>query len=110
MTRGGVGYVDLSGEASSGLPGGSLAEQLTVYSIVNTVVTNFPAASRVQILVNDSVVPSLGGHIDVGRPLPPDMTLVAVPAPDSPASPAPPGSTPASPAAGAPAATAVPPR
>jgi len=113
VSRGGVVYVDLSGEASSGLPGGSLAEQLTVYSIVNTVVTNFPAASRVQILVNDSVVPSLGGHIDVGRPLPPDMTLVAVPAPDSPASPAPPGSSPASPTTGAPASPtspAAPPR
>jgi hypothetical protein len=98
VSRGGVVYVDLSGEASSGLPGGSLAEQLTVYSVVDTVVTNFPATSRVQILVNDSVVPSLGGHIDIGRPLPPDMTLVAVPTPDPPASPEPP--TPASPPAG----------
>ena len=80
VSRGGVVYVDLSGEAASGLPGGSLAELHTVYSVVNTIVTNFPATSRVQILVNDSVVPSLGGHIDVGRPLPPDMTLVAVPA------------------------------
>jgi hypothetical protein len=99
VSRGGVVYVDLSGEASSGLPGGSQAELLTVFSIVNTVVTNFPATSRVQILVNDSVVPSLGGHIDVGRPLPPDMTLVAVPAPPSPeAKEAPTASPPAAPA------------
>jgi hypothetical protein len=98
VSRGGVVYVDLSGEASSGLPGGSLAEQLTVYSVVDTVVMNFPATSRVQILVNDSVVPSLGGHIDIGRPLPPDMTLVAVPTPEPPVSPEPPA--PAPPAAG----------
>ena len=81
VNRGGVVYVDLSGEAASGLTGGSQAELFTVYSIVNTIVTNFPATSRVQILVNDQVVPSLGGHIDVGRPLPPDMTLLALPSP-----------------------------
>jgi spore germination protein GerM len=89
VNRSGVAYVDLSGEASSGLPGGSQAELLTVYSVVNTVVTNFPATNRVQILVNDQVVPSLGGHIDLARPLPPDMTLLALPSPSPPASPSP---------------------
>jgi germination protein M len=108
VSRGGVVYVDLSGEASSGLPGGSMAEQLTVYSVVNTVVTNFPATSRVQIVVNDSVVPSLGGHVDLGRPLPPDMTLVAVPSPAPSPDPSAPAS--ASPAAGTTAAPAPPPR
>ena len=77
----GVAYVDLSSEASSGLPGGSRAELLTVYSVVNTVVTNFPAISRVRIVVDDRPVDSLGGHVDVSRPLPPDMTLVALPTP-----------------------------
>jgi spore germination protein GerM len=77
----GVAYVDLSSEASSGLPGGSKAELLTVYSVVNTIVTNFPAVSRVRIVVDDRPVDSLGGHVDVSRPLPPDMTLVALPTP-----------------------------
>ena len=64
---------------------------LTVYSIVNTIVTNFPAVSRVRIVVNDQPVTSLGGHVDLSRPLPPDMTLVALPTPDpSPAEPSPP--------------------
>lgn len=88
----GVAYVNLSLEASTGLPGGSRAELLTVYSVVNTVVTNFPAVSRVQILVNDQPASSLGGHVDVSRPLPPDLTLVALPTPE----PAP-GEPPASP-------------
>jgi hypothetical protein len=79
----GVAYVDLSEEASKGLPGGSKAELLTVYSVVNTIVTNFPAVGRVQILLGDRVVPSLGGHVDLTRPLPPDMTLVALPPPES---------------------------
>jgi hypothetical protein len=78
---GGVAYVNLSPEAASGLPGGSRTELLTVYSLVNTIVTNFPATSRVQLLVGDRVVPSLAGHVDLSRPLPPDMTLVALPSP-----------------------------
>ena len=78
----GVAYVDLSSEAASGLPGGSKAELLTVYSVVNTVVTNFPAVSRVRLVVEDQPVASFGGHVDVSRPLPPDMTLVALPTPE----------------------------
>ncbi len=86
----GVAFVDLSSEASSGLPGGSKAELLAVYSVVNTIVTNFPAVSRVRILVDDQPVASFGGHVDVSRPLPPDMTLVALPVPAaSPAAPSP---------------------
>jgi spore germination protein GerM len=77
----GVACVNLSAEAASGLPGGSRAELLTVYSVVNTIVTNFPAVGRVQIVVDSQVVPSLGGHVDLSRPLPPDMTQVALPAP-----------------------------
>jgi len=80
----GVAWVDLSSEAASGLPGGSKAEMLTVYSVVNTIVTNFPAVSRVRIVVNDQAVTSLGGHVDLSRPLPPDMTLVALPTPEPP--------------------------
>jgi spore germination protein GerM len=74
----GVAYVSLSGEVASGLPGGSRAELMTVYSIVNTIVANFPAVSRVQLVVNDQPTRSLGGHVDLTRPLPPDMTLVAL--------------------------------
>ncbi len=79
VRSGGVVYVDLSGEVRSGLPGGSRAELLTVYSLVNTIVSNFPATSRVQLLVDDQVLPSLGGHVDLSRALRPDMTLVALP-------------------------------
>jgi spore germination protein GerM len=78
LTARGVAYVNLSGEATS-LPGGSRAELHTVYSVVNSIVTNFPAVRRVQILVEDRMVASLGGHIDLSRPLPADMTLVVVP-------------------------------
>jgi hypothetical protein len=54
----------------------------------------------VQILVADQVVPSLGGHIDLSRPLPPDMTLIALPAPSpSPQAPPSPSASAPSPAA-----------
>lgn len=96
--KAGVAYVNLSLEASTGLPGGSRAELLTVYSLVDTLVTNFPATSRVQILVDDKAVPSLGGHVDLSRPLAPDMTVLA------PAAPSPEPSPAASPAGGAAAA------
>jgi hypothetical protein len=77
VRRGGVVYVDLSSEAR-GLPAGSWAELLTTYSLVNTIVTNFPTTNRVQILVNDQAVPSLVGHVDLSRPLAPDMTFVSL--------------------------------
>ncbi len=89
----GVACVSLSGEVAAGLPGGSRAELLTVYSIVNTIVANFPAVSRVQLVIDDQPSSSLGGHVDLSRALPPDMTLVAIdpPAPSpSPSATAPP--------------------
>ena len=58
-------------------PGGSEAELLTVYSVVNSLTANFPAVKRVQILIEDRPVPTLAGHVDLTRPLRPDMTLLA---------------------------------
>jgi hypothetical protein len=34
--------------------------------------------SRVQLVVSDQLASSLGGHIDLSRPLPADMTLIAL--------------------------------
>jgi len=78
VTAQGSAYVNLSREAAE-LPGGSRTELLTVYSIVNSLVANFPAVKRVQILLEDRVVKSLSGHVDLSRPLAADMTLVALP-------------------------------
>lgn len=73
----GVAYVDLSKEAQATGAGGSEAELITVYSVVNSLTANFPAIKRVQILVEDKPAISLAGHVDLTRPLPPDMTLLA---------------------------------
>lgn len=73
----GVAYVDLSKEAQGLSEGGSEAELITVYSIVNSLTANFPAIKRVQILVEDKPATTLAGHVDLTHPLPPDMTLLA---------------------------------
>jgi spore germination protein GerM len=73
----GVAYVDLSKEAAQVQPGGSEAELVTVYSVVNSLAANFPAIKRVQILIEDRPAPTLAGHVDLTRPLRPDMTLLA---------------------------------
>lgn len=94
VTARGVAYLDLSKEAVELAEAGSKSELLTVYSIVNSLTANFPAVKRVQILVEDRPVQTLSGHIDLSRPLLPDLTFVALKAPD----PAP-GATPSAPAA-----------
>lgn len=78
VTPRGIAYVDLSKEAVAGHRGGSEAELMTVYSVVNSLTTSFPAVRRVQILVEDRPAETLKGHVDLTRPLPPDMTVLAV--------------------------------
>lgn len=69
-------FVDLSSEASTAHPGGTSAELLTVYAIVNTVTTNLPSIQRVQILIDGKEADTLAGHIDLRRPLQQDLALV----------------------------------
>jgi spore germination protein GerM len=77
VTARGVAYVDLSKEVLGSPVVGSQAELLAVYSIVNSFAANFPAVKRVQLLVDDKPVDTLGGHMDLSRPLLPDMTFLA---------------------------------
>lgn len=77
VTARGVAYVDLSREVTQGIAGGVSEELRAVYSIVNSITANFPAIRRVQILVDDRPAETLAGHVDLSRPLPPDMTLLA---------------------------------
>lgn len=77
LTKDGIAYVDFSGELVNGHNGGTDGEISTVYSIVNTLTLNFPQIKRVQILVDDQVVETLKGHIDLSRPLNQDLATVA---------------------------------
>ena len=69
LTPDGTAYVDLSGEVSRDHSGGSLAEILAVYSVVNALMENLPAVSGVQILIDGREVDTLAGHVDLRRPL-----------------------------------------
>jgi spore germination protein GerM len=77
----GVAYLDFSPEARQAVAGGSKSELLVVYSIVNSVTSNFPAVKKVQILVEDKPLRTLAGHVDLSRPLGPDMTFLVLPSP-----------------------------
>jgi len=70
LTEQGAAFVDLSGQVSSGHPGGSTNELLTIYTIVQSLTTNLPAVTSVQLLVDGKEVDTLAGHVDIRRPLP----------------------------------------
>jgi spore germination protein GerM len=76
VTERGDAFVDLGSEVTANHPGGSFAELLTVYAIVNTLTTNLPTIQRVQILINGREADTLAGHVDLRRPLVPDLALV----------------------------------
>jgi spore germination protein GerM len=90
----GVAYVNLSKEAAQDQPGGSEAELLSVYSVVNSLTTSFPAVKRVQILIDDHSASTFNGHLDLSRPLPPDPTLLASSSAAPGAAPPPPAASP----------------
>jgi germination protein M len=64
-----IAYVDFSRELVDQFPGGSTTEYLLVSSIVQTVCGAFPHIDAVAILVNGEEVDTIGGHLDVSRPL-----------------------------------------
>lgn len=76
LTSGGDAFVDLSSEISSKHPGGTHAELLTVYAVVNTITTNLQGVQRVQLLVDGNEADSVAGHVDVRRPLERDLAYV----------------------------------
>ena len=79
VTDRGDAFVDLSAEVSSKHPGGSSAELLTVYALVNAITANLPTVRRVQILINGLEADTLAGHIDLRNPLERDITIVSKP-------------------------------
>jgi len=68
ITPQGLAFVDLSKELISNHPGGVSAEELTVYSLANTLISNLPMIKKVQILVEGREVSSLAGHLDLSIP------------------------------------------
>lgn len=68
ITSQGIAYLDLSQELVSNHPGGSSAEELTVYSLTQTLVANFPAIKTAKILVEGREIQTIAGHLDLSVP------------------------------------------
>ncbi len=73
--RGGTIYISFSHHLRSNHPGGSTAELLTVYAIVNTL-TEIDGIAKVQILIENERSDTLTGHINLTEPLQRDYTIL----------------------------------
>jgi spore germination protein GerM len=74
LTSKGEAYVDLSPEVQKNHPGGTTNETLTVYALVDTLTSNLPAISGVQLLIDGKEIDTLAGHLDLRRPLEQNLT------------------------------------
>jgi hypothetical protein len=73
----GIAIVDLGGPTlTQGWGTGSHEELMAVYSVVQTVVANFPQARRVRLLINGEPAETLAGHVALDRSLGPMPSLV----------------------------------
>jgi len=70
-------FVDLDPSIRTAHPGGATEELMTVYTIVNAVLTNLPNLQEVQILIGGQEADTLAGHVDLRRPLRKNDSLIA---------------------------------
>ena len=69
-------FVDLDPAIRTAHPGGTMQELMTVYTIVNAVLTNLPDLQEVQILIGGQEADTLAGHVDLRRPLRKNEVLI----------------------------------
>jgi spore germination protein GerM len=72
----GLAKVNFSQALSKDHPGGTSAEMMTVYSIVNSLSLNFPQIKRVQILIDGKPAETITGHLSIEEPLSPKPDLI----------------------------------
>jgi spore germination protein GerM len=72
----GLAKVNFSRALTQDHPGGSSAEIMTVYSVVNSLALNFPEIKRVQILVEGKEIETITGHLSLNRPTGPNPNLI----------------------------------
>lgn len=65
----GVAVINFNKSLSKDHPGGSSAEIMTTYSIVNSLTQNFPQVKQVQILVEGKPIETISGHLSLRQPL-----------------------------------------
>ena len=72
--EGDTATVDFGKEFSDGLPAGSNAEIMAVYSVIDSLAFNFPGIKKVKFLQEGEAIRTLG-QLDLAAPLTPDFTL-----------------------------------
>jgi len=72
----GVATVNFNKALSKEHPGGSSAEILTAYSIVNSLTQNFPQIKQVQILIEGKPVETIAGHLSLKQPIASNPNLI----------------------------------
>jgi spore germination protein GerM len=72
----GVAKVNFNKALSKDHPGGSSAEMMTLYSIVNSLTLNFSQIKRVQILIEGKAVETIAGHLSLRQPILPKPDLI----------------------------------
>jgi spore germination protein GerM len=77
VTKDGTAYVDLTKEVTENFAYGSSSEMAAVYALVDTLAFNFKSIKRVSLLIEGGERETLGGHIDLSRPLSPKYSLIA---------------------------------
>ena len=72
----GITMINFNQALSKDHPGGSSAEILTTYSIVNSLALNFPRIKGVQILIDGKPVETITGHLSLKQPISPKQDLI----------------------------------
>lgn len=72
----GLARVNFNRALTQNHPGGSSAEMMTVYSVVNSLTSNFPNIKRVQFLVEGKQVETIAGHLSLRQSVPPKPDLI----------------------------------
>ena len=65
----GMARVNFNQALHSDHPGGSSAEMMTLYSIVNSLALNFPEIKKVQILIEGEKSQTIAGHLSLEQPI-----------------------------------------
>jgi hypothetical protein len=71
----GTAVADFSAQLRENHPGSCRREQLTLFSVVNSLILNVPEIDRVKILIDGAETPTLTGHLPLAFPLTADMLL-----------------------------------
>lgn len=72
----GVATIDLSSDFKKNFAGGSTGEQMTMYSIVNTL-TTLPSVTSVQFLLDGKKLDGILGNLDTSTPLKRNESLLS---------------------------------